>query len=113
MMDRLHLQPRRKLDRDESRHEPSSSSADAVSILLSRLDVLSSPVPRPPVLSALSDIRSANGAASRSTPVIFYEAHAPPCHTSTSTPPVVFETRFQHLRSPALRKPQLESKDLH
>lgn len=74
------------------RHEPSSSSADAVSILPSRLDEISSPVPGSAVLSALSDIRSANGAASRSTPVIFFfhEAHAPRCHPGASTAPVVF-----------------------
>lgn len=33
MMDRLHLQRRRELERAESAHEPSSSSADPVSIL--------------------------------------------------------------------------------
>lgn len=95
MMDRLHLQRRRKLERDESAHEPSSSSADPVSILPSRRAVISSPVPRPSVLSAQSDIRSANGAVSRSTPVIFNGAHAPPCHTSA--PLVVFGTRFRYL----------------
>lgn len=98
MTDRLHLQPRRKLEGDASAHDPSSSSADPVSILPSRRAASSSPAPRPSVLSPLSDVRSANGAASRSTPVISCGAHAPPPPRQTSAPLVVFGTRFRYLR---------------